>query len=64
MNKHLKCALKVLFVLPVLIIALFSTILQFFFVVIPLGLLSLSGCIDTDLPDVFADKFLTWFHDL
>lgn len=64
MNKHLKCVLKALFVIPVLLFAVFITWLQLVFIVIPIGLLNVAGCIDTDLPDAYAKTIMTWFHDL
>ena len=64
MNKHLKCVLKALFVIPVLLFAVFITCLQLVFIVIPLGLLSVAGCIDADLPNPYAEPILQWFHDL
>lgn len=63
MNKHLKCVLKALFVIPVLLFAVFITCLQLVFIVIPLGLLLVAGCIDAGL-HAYAEPILQWFHDL
>jgi hypothetical protein len=63
-EQHLKCALKVLFALPILVLALFVTLLQLVFIILPMGILSMSGCLDADLPDAFADSIMRWFHDL
>ena len=64
MNKHLKCALKVLFALPMLGIAIFVTFLQLVFIILPMRILNMSGCLDADFPDAFADSIMRWFHDL
>lgn len=68
MNKHLKCILKLVGLIPLVIIALIVTIFQMMFMIIPGALLGVAGCVNFDICDKKYDPAIEvlakWYKSL